>query len=237
MAVALLFVHASAHAAEPRADDVERAEAKAIEAKAFFKGGLYPQAANSYMQGFAISHNSATLYNAARAYEEGKLYAEAIALFEQYLQLADVPPDGKRDARDRIAADRVQLRAASVKAAGKKPNSDAGKAGSGAAPPQTPSKPERGGVTERCGKVAQVMVHAGPRPSFINFGKRFPKQEFAAVLSGAVRDQLVKTHGDLAKAFEGKAVCVKGKVDSADGKERVIVAGAASVWLQGAPAK
>ncbi len=229
LTTALVFASMNAGAAEPRADDTERAEAKAIEAKAFFQGGLYPQAANSYMQGFAISHNPATLYNAARAYEEGNLYAEAIALFEQYLKQPGIPPDGLRDAKNRIVTDRKQLRSVE-KAAGKKPVI--------AAPDKavTPTV-AHDGMTERCGKVAQVAVHADARPSFFNFGQRFPKQTFAAVFSAAVRDSLVKEHGDLRKAYEGKAVCVKGKLEAADGKERVIVAGVGGVWLQGAPAK
>ena len=110
--LSLCMLHAAAYAAEPRADDMERAEAKVIEAKAFFKGGLFPQAATSYLQAFAISHKPATLFNAARAYEEGKHYAESIALFEQYRQQPDTPADGKREANERIAHDRAQLAAA-----------------------------------------------------------------------------------------------------------------------------
>ncbi len=220
-------IASTASAAEPRGDDTERAEAKAIEAKAFFKGGLYPQAANSYLQGFAISHNSATLYNAARAYEQGKLYAEAIALFEQYLQLPDVPPDGQRDARERIAAARAQLRSAPP-TAGKKPTANG---------QDKPAQATTGGVTQRCGTVAQVMVHTGPRPSFLNFERPFPKQAFAAVLSAAVRDHLQKQRGDLRKAYAGKIVCVEGKFEAADGAQRVVLASSAAVWLQGAPGK
>lgn len=107
---------ASVWAAENRASDTERAEAKVIEAKAFFKSALYPRAAESYLQAYAISRKPATLFNAARAYEEAKLLAESIALFEQYQQLADAPPDGRHDAGERIAHDRAQLAVAATTA-------------------------------------------------------------------------------------------------------------------------
>ncbi len=113
LAVSLCFClgHTAIWAADARTSDTERAEAKVIEAKAFFKSALYPQAATSYLQAFAISRKPATLFNAARAYEEAKLYAEAVALFEQYQQLADAPADGRQDAGERIAHDRAQLAA------------------------------------------------------------------------------------------------------------------------------
>ena len=113
LAVSLCFClgHTAIWAADARTSDTERAEAKVIEAKAFFKSALYPQAATSYLQAFAISRKPATLFNAARANEEAKLYAEAVALFEQYQQLADAPADGRQDAGERIAHDRAQLAA------------------------------------------------------------------------------------------------------------------------------
>jgi tetratricopeptide (TPR) repeat protein len=107
--VCLCLCRTTAFAAEPRTADTERAEAKVIEAKAFFKSALYPQAAASYLQAFAISHKPATLFNAARAYEEAKHFPEAIALFNQYIELPDTPGDGRREANARIAHDRAQL--------------------------------------------------------------------------------------------------------------------------------
>lgn len=83
--------------------DLERAEAKAIEAKVFFKSGLYAEAATGFMQAFAISRRPDMMFNAARAYEEAGMAAQAIALFEQYQQLADAPAEGKKDATARIA--------------------------------------------------------------------------------------------------------------------------------------
>ena len=108
VALCLCFslLHASAWAASP---ETERAEAKVIEAKAFFKSALYQEAATSYLQAYAISKKPATLFNAARAYEEAKLYAKAIALFEQYVQLADTPADGRREANERIAHNHAEL--------------------------------------------------------------------------------------------------------------------------------
>ncbi len=110
----LSFGHASVWAADARTEETERAEAKVIEAKAFFKSALFAEAAESYLQAFAISHKPATLFNAARAYEEAKVFAKAIALFEQYVQLADTPPDGRREANERIAHDHAALAAAAA---------------------------------------------------------------------------------------------------------------------------
>lgn len=82
---------------------IERAEAKAIEGKAFFQSGLFDKAAESYMAAFVISRKPDTLFNAARANEEAGKVQEAIALFEMYLKLPDAKDAGKLDARDRIA--------------------------------------------------------------------------------------------------------------------------------------
>ncbi len=112
---------ASAWAADVRTEETERAEAKVIEAKAFFKSALFEEAAASYLQAFAISRKPATLFNAARAYEEAKLYAKAIALFEQYVQLTDTPADGRREANERIAHDHAQLSAIAAGAAANHP--------------------------------------------------------------------------------------------------------------------
>ncbi len=91
------------------AADLERAEAKALEAQAFFRSGLFPQAATGFMHAYGISRRPEMMFNAARAYEEAKLHAESIALFEHYVNLADAPEDGKRDARARIERQRALL--------------------------------------------------------------------------------------------------------------------------------
>ena len=111
-ALATVALVPPAHAGEARTEDTERAEAKVVEAKAFFKSQLFRQAATSYLQAYAISRKPATLFNAARSYEEAGLPAEAMALFEQYRQLPDVPADGRKDAEERIARNRVVLAAA-----------------------------------------------------------------------------------------------------------------------------
>jgi hypothetical protein len=91
------------------AADLERAEAKALEAQAFFRSGLFPQAAIGFMHAYGISRRPEMMFNAARAYEEAKLHAESIALFEHYVNLPDAPEDGKRDARARIERQRALL--------------------------------------------------------------------------------------------------------------------------------
>ena len=99
-----LCLLSSIAAAQPASNaDLERAEAKAIEAKVFFKGGLYAEAATGFMQAFAISRRPDMMFNAARAYEQAGMAAQAVALFEQYQQLTDAPAQGKKDAALRIA--------------------------------------------------------------------------------------------------------------------------------------
>ena len=154
---ALLYVccvQASAFAAEPRGDDTERAEAKVVEAKAFFKGALYPQAAASYLQAFAISHKPATLFNAARAYEEAKHFPEAIALFNQYLLLPDTPADGKREANERIAHDRAQLAAIA--------DAEAARHSAEAVAPMTETKPPEKQKTAKAEEAKPMPVEATP---------------------------------------------------------------------------
>lgn len=137
-----------ARAAEPRADDLERAEAKALEAKAFFKSQLFPQAAASYMQAYAISHKPATLFNAARSYEEAGLHAEAVALFEQYRQLPDVPADGRKDADERIARNRVAIQQRKNPTAPATPTAPQRPAPGASAPASDPPEgPETGSAT------------------------------------------------------------------------------------------
>ncbi len=109
-AAALLAWPALAQAA-PSPEDLERAEAKATEAKVFFQSGLHAQAASRFMEAFAISKRPALMYNAARAYEEGRLRAEAIALFQQYMGLPDATAEGRKEALERIGKQRALINA------------------------------------------------------------------------------------------------------------------------------
>lgn len=89
--------------AEASDADLRRAEAKAIEAKAYFKQGLFVEAAEKFMEAFAISRKADTMFNAARAYEEAGAKKQALALFLQYLDLPDASEEGKAAARAKIA--------------------------------------------------------------------------------------------------------------------------------------
>lgn len=102
----LLAVTPSVHAAAaaPAAAELAAAEAKATEAKAFFQAKLYPQAAERFMQAYALSKRPALVYNAARAYEEAGKRSEAIALFKLYEGLPDAAAEGRQEARQRREA-------------------------------------------------------------------------------------------------------------------------------------
>ena len=231
---------------EPANDEMERADGKLIAGNAFFSSHLYPQAADAYLQSFAARHKPASLFLAARAYEEAKRFAEAIALYEQYLLLADAPAAGKADASERIAGDRTSLKSVPKKAPPAKTTSPAKQPSVPqpvATPPKEPSLPAAtepsaksgtGGLTERCGLAVRFVAHAGNAPSYVDFGQPFPKQSFSALIPAAVHAELQKKRGDLRLAYQGKQVCVRGKLQMADGKERILVLAEKFIWVQGA---
>lgn len=94
--------------------DLERAEARATEGKAYFKAKLFGEAAEAFMDAYAIAKRPALVYNAARAREELNDNKRAVALFTMYMGLPGVKGDGKRAAAKRIAA--LQARIAAEKA-------------------------------------------------------------------------------------------------------------------------
>ncbi len=83
-------------------EDLERAEAKAMEAKFKFKAGEHEAAARLFLEAFAISRRPALVFNAARAFEDAGRLREAKAAFEQYLTLAGVSEGGRAEARSHI---------------------------------------------------------------------------------------------------------------------------------------
>lgn len=89
--------------AAPTSGEVKQAEAKALEAKAYYARGLFKEAAETFMEAFALSKAPDMMYNAARAYEAAKILERARALYETYLTLPGVSDDGKQQARQRIA--------------------------------------------------------------------------------------------------------------------------------------
>lgn len=95
--------------AAPSSSDLKVAQAKAVEAKAYYGRGLYKEAADTFMEAYALSQAPDMMYNAARAYEMGKLPERARALYETYLGLTGVSDDGKKEAKARIAAIAAQL--------------------------------------------------------------------------------------------------------------------------------
>lgn len=103
-------------AAAPAAAGRSQAEAKALEAKAYFKQGLYEEAAAAFMEAYAISRAPDMMYNAARAYQEARRPEKARALFKTYLGLDGVSPEGQQDARQRIAVLEAQMAKESVPA-------------------------------------------------------------------------------------------------------------------------
>ena len=89
--------------AAPSARELERAEALATEAKAYFKGKLFEQAAAKFLEAFAVARRPALVFNAARAYEEAQKPKRAVAIFQMYADLPESSPQGRADAKVRIA--------------------------------------------------------------------------------------------------------------------------------------
>lgn len=117
-AALICAVPRAALAAEPAAVDKEslrRAEALASEAKVFYNAGLYEKASRRYMEAFQISKRPSLVYNAARAYQEGHFYQEAIALYRHYRTLDGVNDEGRADADARIVQMEAALKAAEPK--------------------------------------------------------------------------------------------------------------------------
>lgn len=99
--------HAAPALAEPNDADLRKAEALATEAKVFFRSRLFKEAAQQFMEAFALSQRPALVYNAARAYEEGGYHQKAVALFNHYARLPDVDQAGREAAlkrRDKLQA-------------------------------------------------------------------------------------------------------------------------------------
>lgn len=68
-------------------DQEAQAEALVVQAKSLYQAGKFEDAAHVYMQAYGHVPRPATVFNAARAYEQAGLYAEAKPLFELYLQI------------------------------------------------------------------------------------------------------------------------------------------------------
>ncbi|MEY3014063.1 MAG: hypothetical protein RIT45_2798 [Pseudomonadota bacterium] len=92
----------SAHA---RPGKRERAEAERLTADAVarFKAKAYDEAARLFMQAYELAREPTSVFNAARAKEDGGRLGEARALYELYLRIG-TSPEGVVDARRRIEA-------------------------------------------------------------------------------------------------------------------------------------
>jgi tetratricopeptide (TPR) repeat protein len=100
--ILLLSTAEVAHAAPASGTPaVAEAEAFATRAKELFKARDFQRSAKMFMQAYALSHEPALVYNAARAYEEAGMAGDAASLFRLYISLTD-DADGILEARERI---------------------------------------------------------------------------------------------------------------------------------------
>ena len=88
--------------AEPSKAELTRAEAKSTEARAYYQSALYKEAAQSFMDAFAITKRPRLLYAAASAREKAGQRRRAYALYSMYLELPDIPVKNRAYAESKI---------------------------------------------------------------------------------------------------------------------------------------
>ena len=111
----LILTVAATAAVAATPDQEKAAESLVAQAKQLVQEGSYERAARLYMQAYGDVPRPAIVFNAARAYEQASLWAEAKPLFELYLQI-DKGQDadsaaGRVDAQQHLAAVNAKIAA------------------------------------------------------------------------------------------------------------------------------
>ena len=207
----------------PDAAELERAEGLATEAKAYFKGKLFEQAATKFLQAFGVARRPALVFNAARAYEEAKKPRRAVAIFQMYADLPDCSAEGKVDALARIkvlqgAIDANDAEAAKAAALDKRASGGATKKPP-VVPIKEPAAPERtfplwrtvagGGLT---------LLAAGAWLNALSLADQMPFEE---VVDDASRERYLELADDarmwqviaISGAIVGVGIIAWGQVD------------------------
>lgn len=103
------------------ARDVIRAKEIAASAKLDFDAGRFDAAAEKFHEAYVLSRKPATLFNAARAKQEAKKFADARDLFQIYKTLPKIGLDGYQEAEKRIAQCEAELEKIEAAKAGPPP--------------------------------------------------------------------------------------------------------------------
>ncbi len=103
------------------ARDVLRAKEIAASAKLDFDAGRFDAAAEKFHEAYVLSRKPATLFNAARAKQEAKKFADARDLFQIYKTLPKIGLDGYQEAEKRIAQCEAELEKIEAAKAGPPP--------------------------------------------------------------------------------------------------------------------
>jgi micrococcal nuclease len=87
-----------------------------------------------------------------------------------------------------------------------------------------------GEVAEVCGEVASAayLPSVGGRPTFLNFERPYPDQVFTVVIWGRSRSGF---DGRPEQLFDGKQVCVTGKITEHEGVPQIVVEDAEQIVL------
>jgi hypothetical protein len=178
----------------PTSEATAEAEAFAARAKEMFKAKEFQRSAKLFMQAYALTHEPALVYNAARAYEEAGMAGDAAGLFRLYISLTD-DADGILEARERIK------RLEGKGAAADKPATVV----ESAAPRAKAAPPRQGPSPTVPGPGASVATTAPPPPA----SPQPAWQKWSA------------TGGATVALTAGVALMLVGKAGTADANERL----------------
>ncbi|GEM_PF-1199728 len=232
-AVVLAIVASTASSAVAQSKkDLERAEARATEGKAYFKSKLYKEAAEAFMDAYAIAKRPTLVYNAARAREELADNKRAVALFSMYRGLKGVKADGRRAADKHIKALQVKIaaadKAAAEKAAAEKAAADNAAAARAAAARAAADKAAADAKRrkKRRGSASNGSGSTGPGSTRVSTGKKLPIVPIAG--AGAVGIfAVVAQVTALGHADDAKIANIKKKADASAVRES---RDAANLW-------
>ncbi len=87
---------------------------------------------------------------------------------------------------------------------------------------------------EVCGHVASAAYFASTKgsPTFINLERPYPDQAFTVVIWGSSRARFEKP---LERLFDGRSICVSGKIETYRGKPQIVVEDPAQIKVMAQP--
>ncbi|MCX6781378.1 MAG: hypothetical protein NT003_04695 [Candidatus Magasanikbacteria bacterium] len=94
---------------KPTVQDMKRSEQLKVQAKELFYKNEFEAASVAFFEAYKLSRRPALLFNAARAKEQARMFADAKKLFETYKLLPDATAQGSKEADEHLALIEQQL--------------------------------------------------------------------------------------------------------------------------------